>query len=136
MDKNELKVNKPNVIETRTSKTFLRDDGIIQCELLPNTEINLTDAIESVKAGKSISGGRKRPVLVIFGTVKSISREAREYFGGKETTDHTLAIALLISSVTGRVIGNFMIGLNKTLYPTRLFTNEDEAVKWLKGFSE
>ena len=122
------------VIETRTSKTFLREDGIIQSELLPNVEIDLEEAKESVKAGYSVSNGEKRPVLVIFGTVKSLTREARQYFGGQETTEHTSAIALVIGSVASRVIGNFMIGLNKTPYPTRLFTSEDEAVVWLKGF--
>lgn len=127
-------MNKLKIIETRTAKTFLREDGIIHCEIIPGSEIELNDAIESVKAGYEVSSGIKRPVLVVFGKVKSLTREARAYFGGEETTRHTSAIALIVSSPVGRIIGNFMIGLNKTLYPTRLFNSEIDAVRWLKEF--
>ena len=125
-------VNK--VIETRTAKVFLREDGIIQNDILPQAEISLQDAIESTSVGVSLSHGIKRPILVIFGDVKSLSREARAYFSGEEAAKATVAIALVISSHIGRLIGNFMIGLNKTVYPTRLFNTEDQAVVWLKGF--
>ena len=33
-----------------------------------------------------------------------------------------------------RAIGNFFLGLNKPLMPTRLFTSEEEALAWLKTF--
>jgi hypothetical protein len=44
------------------------------------------------------------------------------------------AAALLIGSPLTRAIGNFFMGLNKPLIPTRLFTSETEALAWLKGF--
>jgi hypothetical protein len=122
------------VIETRTAKVHLREDGIIQSDTFPNAEISLGDAIDNTSAGKQISEGIKRPVLVNLGQVKSLSREARIYFGSDEVEKTSSAIALVVSSPIGRVIGNFMMGLNRTPYPTRLFTSEDEAVQWLKGF--
>jgi hypothetical protein len=33
-----------------------------------------------------------------------------------------------------RAIGNFFMGLNKPLIPTRLFTSEAEALGWLREF--
>lgn len=122
------------VIRTRTASIRLRSDGIVYNELFPNAEVTLDDAIANVKVGATLCGTKKLPVLVKFGSVKSLSRDARQYFGGAETAKCTSAIALLISSSIGKVIGNFMIGFNKTLYPTRLFTSEDEAIAWLKGF--
>jgi hypothetical protein len=32
------------------------------------------------------------------------------------------------------VLGNFYLGLNKPLVPTRLFTSEEEAQAWLRSF--
>jgi hypothetical protein len=43
-------------------------------------------------------------------------------------------VALLVGSPMSRAIGNFFIGLNKPLIPTRLFVSEPEALAWLRGF--
>ena len=40
----------------------------------------------------------------------------------------------LIRSPLARAIGNFFRGLNKPLFPTRLFTSEPEAMAWLRSF--
>jgi hypothetical protein len=42
-----------------------------------------------------------------------------------------MAFAILIDSSVSRVVGNFFLGINKPAVPTKLFTNEKEAVKWL-----
>ena len=46
------------------------------------------------------------------------------------------ATALLTSSPVSKTIGNFFMGLNKPLSPTRLFTNSDKAIQWLHTFSD
>jgi hypothetical protein len=122
------------VITTRTLRVFLREDGILQAETLPNTSMALADAVEAIKAQAIVARGTKRPLLVNLQSIKSIDRDARVYLGGAEAAKVVNSTALLINSPLGRVIGNFMIGLNKTLYPTRLFTTEAEAVEWLEEF--
>lgn len=42
---------------------------------------------------------------------------------------------LLQSPALTRAIDNFFMGLNKPLFPTRLFTSEEEALTWLKSDS-
>jgi len=63
-----------------------------------------------------------------------MDREARRYFAGEETAKVESAAALLIESPLSKAIGNFFMGLNKPIVPTRLFTSEAEALAWLKGF--
>ncbi len=41
---------------------------------------------------------------------------------------------LLIGSPVSRVIGNFFMGLNKPIYPTKLFTDPQKAIRWLQTF--
>ena len=121
-------------ITTRTQKIWLGDDGIVRYESHPGSEESLEDAQENVKAGASLSGGMKRPILINSRGIKSLRREARMYYAGEENAKHTIAAAIVISSPVARVIANFFMGLNKTKFPTRLFTSEEMAIAWLKEF--
>ena len=66
--------------------------------------------------------------------IKSQDREARKYYGGPETTQITSALALLSGSRVSTLIANFFLAVTKMSIPTKLFTDEVEAVNWLKGF--
>ena len=62
-----------------------------------------------------------------------MDRESRNYASGKEVSKITEAMALLIKSPVSKVLGNIFLGINKPPYPTKLFTDKEEAIKWLKG---
>lgn len=66
--------------------------------------------------------------------IKSMDREARRFFAGPECAKAESAAALVIGSPITKAIGNFFLGLNKPIIPTRLFTNEADAIVWLKTF--
>ena len=61
-----------------------------------------------------------------------IDGDARAYYSSDEAARQTCGVALIVGSAVSRVIGNFFIGLNKPPYPTRLFTDEAEAIAWLQ----
>ena len=63
-----------------------------------------------------------------------MSYEARHHFSVKDRDSKTCAFGILIGSTTSRVLGNFYLGINKPTVPTKLFDNEEEAIKWLKQF--
>ena len=121
-----------DLIHGRMLVTFLRPDGILQVDVKEGAEFHLEDAKESIKAQKILVRGKKRPLLVNLAGVRSMSREAREYLGGAEAAENVSVVAIVISSFMARMIGNFFIGLNKTLYPTRLFNSQQDALAWLK----
>jgi len=123
-----------NSIEVRTQTISLSDEGIVHARLKPHIEVNLPDAQEAVRAIGTLCAGRRRPVFVDMSAIKFMSREARTYFAGPETAEVESAAALLIRSPLTKAIGNFFMGLNKPLFPTRLFTSEAEALAWLRGF--
>jgi hypothetical protein len=121
-------------VSVRTQRIRLGDDGIVRAELLPHIDVDRGDAVEAVEAIATIAGGRRRPVLVDIRRVRTMSREARMYFAGVETSHVESAAALLVASPLTRAIGNFFLGLNKPLFPTRLFTSEADAIAWLASF--
>lgn len=60
--------------------------------------------------------------------------EARKHLStnGRETSINSFAV--IVKSPLSRVIGNFLMGLNKPEIPARLFDNEQEAIHWLKNY--
>ena len=122
-----------NEIITSSHKILLLDDGIVKLICFTRDE-TIEKAREALDAFKIISEGKKIPLLVDNRQQKSISREARMFYSGKEFTDQLTALAFVVESTISKVLANFYLGLNKPPYPTRLFTKEDEAIKWLKTY--
>jgi hypothetical protein len=121
-------------LEMRCLTVWTEGDGIARMKLKPNMQVNLQDVQASVRAVSELCGGKRCPVLVDMRGLVSMDREARLYLAGEETAKVESAAALVIASPLSRAIGNFFLGLNKPLIPTRLFTSEAEALAWLKGF--
>ena len=121
-------------IETSVGVVYLRTDGILHVEAFPNCEIGLAEAKAFIEAQRVLAAGIKRPLFVNLKYITSIDRPARLYLGGMEAANNVISTALLIHSSFNRIIGNFMIGMNKTLYPTRLFDSEEKAFEWLNTF--
>ena len=76
------------------------------------------------------------PVLIDLRAGKSQDRDARQYYSSPEVTQETRAAALLVASRLSMVLARFFITLAKPSIPTRMFTDEAEALAWLKGFVE
>ena len=123
------------VIETRTNRNWLREDGILQSDTLPGASQSLADAHENTAAYARLTAGQRRPLLMDLRRVSGpLDREAREFYSGAEYARVVSATALLVGSPVGRVIGTFVLRLNRPVSPIRIFTSEAEAVAWLEGF--
>ncbi len=121
-------------IETRTSRIWLGDDQIMRVRVAKGAEQKLEDAVENIFAMAELSSGKRLPAIIDISESKSIARDARNYYASEKAVEVELALALVIGSPLSRLMGNFFLGLNKPPYPTRLFTSEQEAIAWLKGF--
>ena len=114
-------------------KVSLRNDGIMQVEIAPEQEVtvdNIKDIIEVI--GKL--GDRKQyPILILPGAYTLPNEEARLYLASPGDP-YALAEAYVTHSLPQKLVGNFYLQFNKPPRPTRMFTNADDALKWLKGF--
>jgi hypothetical protein len=130
----DLIVPSEGVMVTRTEKIWLGDDGIIRAVCHPGLVTNLEDAQDNVRAFAQAAGGRRRlAVIDIRPHAAAVTREAREYYAGPENAKVVLAVALLVRSSVGRLLGNFFLGINKTQFPLKLYAEPEPALEWLKG---
>jgi len=121
-------------VTTSVCRLWIGSDGILRMTNLPGTEETIIEARENVAVGSKLQGGGKSHVLVDIRGIKSITKEARDYYSGDEAAKYTSACAILVGSPLTKVIGNFYLGINKTSFPLKIFSSEAMAVEWLRGF--
>jgi hypothetical protein len=111
----------------------LRPDGVLQISWRPGFTIDAELARAAVAAGDEVAAGTPRRLLVDMRVSGQMDREARAIFSAPSDWAH--AVALWVQSPMSKVIANFFLGVSKTPVPTRLFTDEAEALAWLKAQS-
>lgn len=122
-------------IKTKSAQIWI-EDNILRCKLVPGAEITIDHAKEIVKETLRLCKGKKMPILGDMREAKYISFESRRYLSGNEAEKAAYALAMIANSPVSKVIGNFLIGINKPPYPVRLFTSKEKAIEWLKKFKD
>jgi len=110
----------------------LRPDKIVQIECAPNTIMTIDDGRLSTKRVGEIVKGDPLPLLCDLTNVVKMTQDCRKHFAGAEHAAVFSKCALIVTSPLSKIIGNFFLGANKPLRPTRLFTSVDEGLIWLK----
>ncbi len=121
-----------SAIEVTCYHTWQEDDGVVRTKVKPGADVTLKEAKENSDAVNSFYYGEKFPLMIDARGIRSMTREARSQFSLKGRNSGAKAFAIVIDSSISKVVGNFFMGLNKPEVPARLFTDEDEALKWLK----
>jgi hypothetical protein len=124
-----------SIIETRTTKMWLDDEGIIRIVTKPGiTKQTLSDAVENMEAVEKLRQGKKRRLFVDIRAAMSTDVEGRRYYSRAELAEHFSAGAFIIESQLSRVIGSLFLGISKPPFPVMLFTEPEKALDWLRGF--
>lgn len=108
-------------------------DGIVYVEwFYEYITYEFVDA--GIKLRKEITEGKSYPMLSDIRKIKSGSREARQRLSDHDAGEGITAVAVLVNSKTHRILYNFFTSIYKDPAPTRLFTDEEEAFKWLSQY--
>jgi len=113
---------------------WLDDDGLLRIDITNPREHTLADAIENAEAGRVAGGGIRRPMLSRVLAPGPMTNEARAYYASEEAARGLSALAMVTTSVLGRIVANLLMGLSSTPIPMRLFSSEQAARNWLRGF--
>ena len=125
--------------ETSTVKLYWDSENeIVWCEIFANLrkEENAKENIDAQERLRDSVNKEKTRVLVDMTELSEMPKGVRDYFANERTASVQRVTALLVSSPLSRTIGNFFMGLNKPISPTRLFTDRHKAIQWLHTFSD
>ena len=112
----------------------LRPDGIIHTHFYSGITIDVEHVVKINEVCGELTRGKKVPMLIDGDQLTIPSEEARTYVADKDSNPYSLAEAFIVRSLPQKLIANFFLRFNKPGRPTRMFTDTEEALKWLKGF--
>lgn len=122
-------------IRTAIADVYAEPSGIVVLRFRPNSRATLDDVRELVRAHVTAAGGIKRCAIADLRGLRFSDLEGRRLAAGPEVAAVTSRMALLVSNPVSRVLGNFFLRVSRPLYPTRIFTDEASARRWLSGES-
>ncbi len=109
----------------------LRKDGIVHYKMKANCLILLSDIMKHYNIFKEKYAGRVFLNLYEFEENSEIDDEVRKWAADPSGNNFTIADAFVIQSMAQKMIGNFYLTFHKPVKPTKLFTNVEDALKWL-----
>lgn len=108
------------------------EDGIIENYIKPSQTIDCDDVQEMQKQNRSMSQERPYTLLVIPGDSSTVTKEARELIASKGMVGIKLAKAFVLNSLAHKIVGNFYLTVNKPHLKTKIFTDREKALEWLR----
>ena len=128
-----MKVSIIKTIDLGFATMALRSDGIVNTNMLIKEAVNLDQAKELTTHYIDITQGIKTPHLFTANKFVIIEKDVMEYMKDI-ANEYGKADAFVISALPQKIMGNFYLKVFKPKVPTKLFSSEEKAVKWLKQF--
>ena len=124
-------------IITRTAEISLYEKNIVWEDFKQGIQIDADDIRENIAASLKLTEGRKHSaVLDARGRGLTITNKAMSLGASAEVTKDRFATAHLTNSVARNIIGNFFIKFFKPRIQNRMFSDEKEAIGWLRSVSK
>jgi hypothetical protein len=114
---------------------FEVNDGILKGTFKEGL-VSLEIAKKIVAERLNFSNGKSYPLLITDVGLKSIKGEAREYLSTDEAIKGLKASAMVANNMFAKHLANFFVKISviKPKIPTKIFSNEKDALIWLEQF--
>jgi hypothetical protein len=119
-----------------TTKKFslqLLEPQIFRLTVIDGIELEEKDAKEMITEALALAKGEEYTILFDANKSGTISFEAREEFARSEKR---LAVAIVTKSLANKLLGNFFINFHKPKSSSRIFSDEQNAIEWLRTHIE
>ena len=113
---------------------YMREDGIAVVDTIDKIIFSEKEVAEIIETLGILTDGKKVPVLSLFKPENTADKQARNYMVSEMASLYSLADGMVIHNLPQKIIANFYLKMNKPSKPTRFFSDEEEALKWLKTF--
>ncbi|MDQ3112208.1 MAG: STAS/SEC14 domain-containing protein [Bacteroidota bacterium] len=106
------------------------EDKILRVRILEGVTVNLQQAKLMNEAMIRLAGAGQFAVLIDARVTYSWDKDAQEYIANN--SGFRLATAILTNNSVSRLLTNSYVRLFKPEYPTKIFSDEEKAIAWLK----
>ncbi len=120
-------------IDLKEANIALRSNGIVYVLFKDDCVLDVDLQFRLLDFYNEITGGKLTPFIFLAAENVTITTEARDNATTIESISPLGASAAIVTNLAYKLIANFYMRLNKPKRPFKTFSNEEEAVKWLKS---
>lgn len=126
----------PKKIKTKQTEIWIDEEGILIVEPFEGAELDLDEVKLCFEVYKELGANPNNKLLQLINTIDgSMDPDARA-FSANAMTDYFIASAIVSNSLAVRLIVNFFNTFYQSKVPFKMFSNEEDARKWLNSFKE
>jgi hypothetical protein len=126
-------LNKLPLIDLGFATVSMREDGIVNTNILINDSATLEQAKELLAAYLKVTNGINTPHLFTVSKLAIMETEVMEFIKNK-ANKHGKADAFVIHSLPQKILGNAYLKFQSPSIPTKFFSSEKKAIEWLKAY--
>lgn len=121
----------PRVLESIT----MIDSKIVEIRYKEKVDVDVDDMREILNSIYEFTENRPLKRLIVITKGSSMQMRARILLQeeNKMRKDHIVAEAVLVNSLTQKMITNFYLKFIKDSFPSKFFTDYDKALEWLRN---
>lgn len=114
---------------------YLDDNNVLHMIMVEGVRLDFEDAIDNALVIKNLTGGKHVLKLIDASVNFRIEKKAREFINNVDAKQ-TIARAVVKSSILNSLVIGFFTTLSKPKVRTKIFSNYNEAYKWLMDFKK
>ena len=115
-------------------KVTLGDDGILRIDFSRYDRITLASMQYAHAQHAALCPDGKIPVLIKGAGIASVEYKAQRYLSSPEVSAGISAGAVVVKSFLERHLARMFLTYHRPPYPVQVFSDESEALAWLRGF--
>jgi len=119
-------------LETDKVLITIVNDTIFRVHVKDNVELSLHDLDVNYHFFIENRKNKKVPFLIVMGKGATSEKGALEKFREKNRLELKEKEAFVLSTLPHRIMASLYIKFSKQNHPTKIFSNEKDALKWLK----
>lgn len=110
------------------------EKNILFYRVKQDQEVDLYEMTEMLRYVEEFMGKKRHYAVIDFGGSLTSTTEARKKYADSDYVNtYRIADAFIVKSLSVRIVANFFINVTKPKVRTKLFTNDEEAIKWLES---
>lgn len=114
-------------------RLFRIEPGIIVSEYYGNVLLDMELADKISRHICRLAEGEAVPQLFIACEGLNVTKQVREWGTTSLANRYTSLSAVVCDQLAHRILGNFVIKVQKPFRPTRMFTDPEAAIEWLRS---